>query len=66
MKQRKQLPSWQNQNGKKIVKTKIEEKENEIYKNECEKLKKLKCLNQYKAKIKCKRYIKSKQGYYLN
>ena len=32
---------------KKLVKTKIEEKANQIYKNECEKLKKLKCLNQY-------------------
>ena len=42
---------------KKIVKTKIEEKANEIYKNECEKLKKLKCLNQYKAKIKRERYM---------
>ena len=31
---------------KKIVKTKIEEKANEIYKNECKKLKKLKCLKQ--------------------
>ena len=31
---------------KKLVKTKIEEKVNEIYKNECEKLKKKKCLNQ--------------------
>ena len=42
---------------KKIVKTKIEEKANEIYKNECKKLKKLKCLNQYKAKIKHERYM---------
>ena len=42
---------------KKLVKTKIEEKANEIYKNECEKLKKLKCLNQYKTKIKRERYI---------
>ena len=42
---------------KKLVKTKIEEKANEIYKNECEKLKKLKCLNQYKAKIKRERYM---------
>ena len=41
----------------KISKTKIEEKANEIYKNECEKLKKLKCLNQYKAKIKRERYM---------
>ena len=40
----------------KISKTKIEEKSNEICKNECEKIKKLKCLNQYKAKIKRKRY----------
>ena len=31
---------------KKLVKTKIEEKVNEIYKIECEKLKKIKCLNQ--------------------
>ena len=31
---------------KKLVKTKIEEKANEIYKNECEKLKKLKCVKQ--------------------
>ena len=31
---------------KKLDKTKIQEKANEIYKNECEKLKKLKCLNQ--------------------
>ena len=42
---------------KKIVKIKIEEKANEIYKNECKKLKKLKCLNQYKAKIKHERYM---------
>ena len=42
---------------KKLVKTKIEEKANEIYKNECEKLKKLKCLKQYKTKIKRERYI---------
>ena len=42
---------------KKLDKTKIEEKANEIYKNECEKLKKLKCLNQYKAKIKRERYM---------
>ena len=41
----------------KISKAKIEEKANEIYKNECEKLKKLKCLNQYKAKIKRERYM---------
>ena len=32
-------------NQKKSVKTKIEEKSDEIYKNECEKLKQLKCLN---------------------
>ena len=31
---------------KKLVKTKIEEKANEIYKNECEKLKKSKCVKQ--------------------
>ena len=42
---------------KKLVKIKIEEKPNEIYKNECEKLKKLKCLNQYKAKVKRERYM---------
>ena len=42
---------------KKLVKTKIEEKVNEIYKNECKKLKKLKCLNQYKTNIKRERYI---------
>ena len=50
---------------KKLVKTKIEEKANEIYKNECEKLKKLKCLNQCKAKIKRERYmdiLQQKQG----
>ena len=50
---------------KKIVKTKIEEKANEIYKNECEKLKKLKWLNQCKAKIKRERYmdiLQQKQG----
>ena len=41
----------------KISKAKIEEKANEIYKNECEKLKKLKCLNQYKAKVKRERYM---------
>ena len=35
---------------KKTVKTKIEEKANEIYKNESEKLKKLKCSNQNKQK----------------
>ena len=33
----------------------MEEKANEIYKNEFEK--KLKCLNQYKTKIKRERYI---------
>ena len=42
---------------KKLVKIKIEKKTNEIYKNECEKLEKLKCLNQYKTKIKRERYI---------
>ena len=42
---------------KKLAKRKIEEKANEIYKNECENLKKLKCLNQYKTKIKRERYI---------
>ena len=42
---------------KKLVKTKIEEKANEIYQNECEKIKKLKYLNQYKTKIKRERYI---------
>ena len=50
---------------KKLVKTKIEEKANEIYKNECEKLKKLKCLNQYKAKIKreiCMDILQQKQA----
>ena len=41
---------------KKLVKTKIEEKANEIYQNECEKIKKLKYLNQYKTKIKRERY----------
>ena len=41
----------------KLVKTKIEEKANEIYKNECEKLKKLKCFNQCKTKIKHERYL---------
>ena len=39
----------------KLVKTKIKEKANEIYKNECEKLKKLKWLNLYKTKIKRER-----------
>ena len=50
---------------KKIVKTRIAEKANEIYKNECEKLKKLKWLNQCKAKIKRERYmdiLQQKQG----
>ena len=42
---------------KKIVKTKTEERANEIYKNESEKRKKLKCLNQNKTKIKRVRYI---------
>ena len=42
---------------KKIEKAKIEEKANEIYKRECKKLKKLKCLNQYKTKIKRERYM---------
>ena len=42
---------------KKLVKTKIEEKANEIHKNECKKLKKLKCLNQYKTNIKREKYI---------
>ena len=42
---------------KKKVKTKIVEKRNEIYKNECEKLKKLKYLNQYKTKITLERYM---------
>ena len=49
----------------KISKAKIEEKANEIYKNECEKLKKLKWLNQCKAKIKRERYmdiLQQKQG----
>ena len=40
---------------RKLVKIKMEEKANEIYKNEFEK--KLKCLNQYKTKIKRERYI---------
>ena len=44
-------------NQKKSIKTKIEEKSNEIYKNECEKLKQLKCLNQYKTNIKRERDI---------
>ena len=39
----------------KLVKTKIKEKANEIYKNECEKLNKLKWLNLYKTKIKRER-----------
>ena len=42
---------------KKLVKIKIEKKTNEIYKNECEKLEKLKCLNQYNTKIKRERYM---------
>ena len=42
---------------KKLVKTKIEEKANEIYEVECEKLKKLNCLNLYKTKIKPERYM---------
>ena len=42
---------------KKLVKTKIEEKTIEIYKNERKKLKKLKCLNQHRTKIKRERYI---------
>ena len=42
---------------KKTVKTKIEEKANEIYQNEYEKLRKLKCLNQDKTNIKRERYI---------
>ena len=49
----------------KISKAKIEEKANEIYKNECEKLKKLKCLNQCKAKIKreiCMDILQQKQA----
>ena len=33
---------------KKLIKAKIEENTNETYKNKCERLKKLKCLNQYK------------------
>ena len=50
---------------KKLVKLKIEEKANEIYKNECEKFKKLKCLNQYKARIKreiCMDILQQKQA----
>ena len=42
---------------KKLVKAKIEEKANEIYEVECEKLKKLNCLNLYKTKIKPERYM---------
>ena len=43
------------------MKTKIEEQANEIYKIECEKFKELKCLNQYKTKLKSERYIDALQ-----
>ena len=42
-----------------IVKTKIKKKANELYKKECENLKKLKYLNQTKTEIKCEKYINS-------
>ena len=60
-----------------LVKTKIEEKAQKIYKDECEKRKKLKCFNQ-KKKTKKKQKTKNKknvndtqiycnkQEYYLN
>ena len=38
-----------------LVKTKIEEKAPKIYKNECEKRKKLKCFNQKKKQQKNKK-----------
>ena len=38
-----------------LVKTKIEEKAQKIYKDECEKRKKLKCFNQKKKKKKKKK-----------
>ena len=49
----------------KISKIKNRGKANEIYKNECEKFKKLKCLNQYKARIKreiCMDILQQKQA----
>ena len=43
-----------------LVKTKIEEKAQKIYKDECEKRKKLKCFNQKKKKKKKKIQNKNK------
>ena len=50
-----------------LVKTKIEEKAQKIYKDECEKRKKLKCFNQKKKKKKKKKYkIKIKRKWYID
>ena len=54
MKQKKELFLYKKSNWKMLVKTKIEEKAQKIYKDECEKRKKLKCFTQKKNNKKTK------------